>query len=51
MPTDGACFSPLQDYRNSLDLACETGRNAEFGWVNWTVAEDTPDLVYYQVLE
>ena len=39
----------FDDYRNSLDVACETDRNAEFGWVNWTVPEDTPDLVYYQV--
>ena len=20
----------------------------EYGWVNWTVGQDTPDLVYYQ---
>jgi hypothetical protein len=24
------------------------GREKEYGWVNWTVAVDTPDLVYYQ---
>ena len=38
----------FQDYRGSLDLACETGRNSEYGWVNWTVGAETPDVVYYQ---
>lgn len=31
---------------DSLKLSCENG-NA--GLLNWTVAEETPDLVYYQV--
>ncbi len=39
----------FQDFRNSLDVACEAGAAGEFGWVNWTVAANTPDLVYYQV--
>ena len=29
-------------------MACELGRVQKYGWVNWTVAESTPDLVYYQ---
>jgi len=33
-------------YLDSLKLSCENG-NA--GLLNWTVAEETPDLVYYQV--
>ena len=39
------CF---QEYKNTLDLACEKGRAFEYGYVNWTVSADTPDLVYYQ---
>lgn len=38
----------FQDYKSSLDLACEPHRSVEYGWVNWTVQTDTPDLVYYQ---
>ena len=38
----------MQEYYNTLSLACEPGRNAEYGWVNWTVHNDTPPLVYYQ---
>ena len=29
-------------------MACEENRKFSYGWVNWTVAENTPDLVYYQ---
>ena len=39
------------DYYETLRLACVPGRAAEYGWVNWTVAHDTPDLVYYQSYE
>ena len=38
----------FQSYRDSLRLACEPGRAGEYGWVNWTVAPDTKDIVYYQ---
>ena len=32
-----------------LQLACEKGRQF-YGWVNWTVAENTPNEVYYHIL-
>eukprot|EP00095_Tigriopus_kingsejongensis_P006476 maker-scaffold598_size127767-snap-gene-0.16 protein:Tk06476 transcript:maker-scaffold598_size127767-snap-gene-0.16-mRNA-1 annotation:"conserved hypothetical protein" len=38
----------FMDYRDTLRKACEPGRDYEYGWVNWTVRLDTPDLVYYQ---
>ena len=38
----------FEDYYNTLQLACEQERRNMFGWVNWTVSQDTPDLVYYQ---
>ena len=38
----------LQDYQATLQLTCEASRAQQYGWVNWTVAADTPDLVYYQ---
>lgn len=36
------------DYVSTLHKACEPGRDHEYGWVNWTVPFDTPDLVFYQ---
>merc|ERR1711935_300904 len=39
--------STFQEYSGTLQLACEKGRQF-YGWVNWTVAENTPDLLYYQ---
>ena len=38
----------FQEYFNTLELACANGRRDEYGWVNWTVAANTPNLVYYQ---
>ena len=38
----------FQEYFETLELACDTGRKDEYGWVNWTVAASTPKLVYYQ---
>ena len=32
----------------TCSLACEQQRSHVYGWVNWTVAADTPDVVYYQ---
>ena len=29
-------------------MACTEGREQEYGWVNWTVDQNTPDVVYYQ---
>jgi hypothetical protein len=36
----------FEQYTKTLKLECEPGEAAV---LNWTVAEDTPDLVYYQV--
>jgi len=35
-------------YRASLEVVCERGSRDNYGLLNWTVAEATPDLVYYQ---
>ncbi|XP_055697831.1 protein Skeletor, isoforms B/C isoform X2 [Phlebotomus papatasi] len=36
----------FEAYKETLYLDCEN--NKEPGYLNWTVAQDTPDLVYYQ---
>lgn len=36
----------FEDYKKTLRLECEPGEAAV---MNWTVSNDTPDLVYYQV--
>ncbi len=36
------------EYYNSLEVVCEGGYMHQYGLLNWTVASDTPDLVYYQ---
>jgi heme/copper-type cytochrome/quinol oxidase subunit 3 len=36
----------FEDYKKTLKLECEHG---EASVLNWTVSQDTPDLVYYQV--
>ena len=38
----------FQDYRATLQKSCEANRERQYGWVNWTVAAETPDTVYYQ---
>lgn len=40
-----ADFENFDDYKKTLTLSCENG---EPSILNWTVAEDTPNLVYYQ---
>ena len=37
-----------QDYFATLQKSCEANREYQYGWVNWTVAAETPDVVYYQ---
>ncbi|KAF2359543.1 DOMON domain [Trinorchestia longiramus] len=37
--------STFEEYRSSLYKDCEDGKP---GYLEWTVAKDTPDLVYYQ---
>ena len=44
----GSRLSVFQDYKKTLDVACEQHRDHTYGWVNWTVSEETPDLVFYQ---
>jgi hypothetical protein len=36
----------FEEYLNTLRLVCDEGESA---YLNWTVALETPDLVYYQV--
>jgi hypothetical protein len=36
----------FEEYLKTLRLVCEDGQPA---YLNWTVAPETPDLVYYQV--
>ena len=38
----------FQQYRATLQKSCEANRERQYGWVNWTVAAETPDEVYYQ---
>ena len=37
-----------QAYRDTLQLTCEANGAQQYGWVNWTVAPETQDVVYYQ---
>ena len=37
-----------RDYFNTLEVVCERGPKENYGLLNWTVAEDTDDVVYYQ---
>lgn len=37
----------FEAFFDSLKLSCKSGNVA---MLNWTVAEETPDLVYYQVI-
>lgn len=39
-------MNSFDEYFKTLDLTCEPG---EAALLNWTVAMDTPDLLYYQV--
>lgn len=41
-----ATSETFEDYTKTLELECERGEPAV---LNWTVAEETPDLLYYQV--
>lgn len=41
-----ADFDNLEDYKKTLTLQCDHG---EPSVLNWTVAADTPNEVYYQV--
>lgn len=38
---------PFEEYFNSLDFTCQAGEPAK---LVWTPDENTPDLVYYQVI-
>ena len=38
----------MRDYFNTLEVVCERGPKENYGLLNWTVAEDTADIVYYQ---
>ena len=37
-----------RDYFNTLEVVCERGPKENYGLLNWTVAEETDDVVYYQ---
>ncbi|XP_023345279.1 protein Skeletor, isoforms B/C [Eurytemora carolleeae] len=38
----------FKEYQSTLEVICEGGSESQYGLLNWTVTEDTPDLVYYQ---
>ena len=40
-------FDTFDDYKSSLKLECDEG---EAGSFTWTPDENTPDVVYYQVI-
>ena len=37
-----------RDYKETLEVVCEKGSRDKYGLLNWTVAQDTDDIVYYQ---
>ena len=37
-----------RDYFSTLEVVCERGPKENYGLLNWTVAEETDDVVYYQ---
>ena len=43
------CSSSLEDYLNTLTVSCE-GDESEAAILTWTPDDNTPDLVYYQVI-
>ena len=47
-PLNHHCFFSCRAYRHSLEVVCERGSRDNYGLLNWTVAQNTPDLVYYQ---
>ena len=36
-----------RDYQATLEVVCEKGSRDNYGLLNWTVAQETDDLVYY----
>jgi len=38
----------FKEYFESLEVVCERGSKDNYGLLNWTVAEETDDIVYYQ---
>ena len=38
----------FRDYFATLEVVCEKGSRDNYGLLNWTVAQDTDDIVYYQ---
>ena len=44
-----SCSSSLEDYLNTLNVSCE-GDEGEAAILTWTPDDNTPDLVYYQVI-
>ena len=37
----------FRDYQATLEVVCEKGSRDNYGLLNWTVAQETDDLVYY----
>ena len=46
LPIPTVCF--YREYFESLEVVCERGSKDNYGLLNWTVAEETDDIVYYQ---
>ena len=46
LPIPTGCF--CREYFESLEVVCERGSKDNYGLLNWTVAEETDEIVYYQ---
>ena len=44
---DTHVFTFFRDYQATLEVVCEKGSRDNYGLLNWTVAQETDDLVYY----
>ena len=40
-------YTIFRDYQATLEVVCEKGSRDNYGLLNWTVAQETDDLVYY----
>ena len=48
IPYEPYSYTCSREYFESLEVVCERGSKDNYGLLNWTVAEETDDIVYYQ---